>query len=329
MTDQQSPSRWDPIATVVVLILCCAWIGLVSWATCMRSAVDESSESVVTAMRAIAIGVALAAATVVASRVFAVGRSMRTGTGEVISAVLCAVCATAVMAANTVSLRDALSLWLTLVGVHFVVRPVSRLVGVTLLGVACGCSPLAAGALVTIWMLCETRAGKIAGVLGAVLIGLFVIGAARWPAADGFSNDVARIGPSFLWTLAAEWLDLVMVVLVFALLAVSQNIYGPPDDDSTTTPDTLPVRTAAVWLAMNGIIAVAAPRLLVTHGLVLIAPAVLLVPAGWRVLRALPFARTAWTLSLFSSACYLLVALLAWTPIRKSVELVMQAIWAT
>jgi len=329
MTLRQPLSRWDPSAAVVVLVLCGGWIALVSWAVWTRSVADQPLARTVTAVDAVAIAVALVAATVVASRLFAVGRSMRVETGEVVSAILCAVCASGVMAASAVSLRDAASLWLTLVGVHFVVRPVSRLVGVTFLGVACGCSPLAIGGLVVVLMLSETFASKIAGVSGAVVIGMFVVTAARWPAGDAFSDDVARVGPSFLWTLAADWLDLVMVAVVFALLAVSQHFYGPPDDDPTTTVDALPVRAAVVWLAVNGIIAVFVPRMLVTHGLVLIAPALSLVSAGWRVLRALPFDRTNWTLSLFSSGCYLLIGLLAWTPVRKSVEVVMQAIWAT
>ncbi len=204
--------------------------------------------------------------------------------------------------------------------------------GLVLVGMACGCSPLCATGIVLFSLagrrardrILDAAAIAVLGVLSAMLIER--VGGRGVAEAFTLNSDVARMGPHDAWRFVARWSDLLMPALVFALIAVSGWFFGGDADQKKWLLHGFEKGLAA-WLVVNIVVGIIVPRIVVGHGLLLVLPAFLLVPAGWRMVRQLPFDRGQWTLSLFSGACHVLPFLLLWTPLRKAGEVVMVAMF--
>lgn len=336
MREASNSGKWQVSATATVLVLCCLWIQATTWAWWRTHLGDDALAAVASSHFALCNGIALCWATVVIIVFLPSGPVLKVETGEVWAGLLFAALAAAHFASESLSPWDTVASFFVLLGICAAVRTKARWLVATLLGVACGCSPLAAGALVVLVRSGKSWSRQIAALLSAgaiaiatgVLIGL--VSGRPWTEAMDVSSKVARVGPSFLWTLVAEWADMVMPVIVLALLAISERLFAPRDAHGSMGGAPMAATSGdavMVWLLINTIAGICMPRVLVTHGLLFVLPAFLLVPAGWRVLRQLPFDRSQWTLSLFSGICYLLPLLLLWVPLRKTAELIMAALW--
>ncbi len=139
-----------------------------------------------------------------------------------------------------------------------------------------------------------------------------------------------RVGPSYLWTLVAWWIDLVLPALVLAAIAIAQHFYHP-DDDSESSNRLFPShdrrhnQAVILWLTINVVISVMWPRILLSHGLLIVLPAFLLVALGWKVIQLTPVTRRHWMLSAFSIACRLLPWMLLWPAVRATTEAILAA----
>ena len=331
--DEPAPKTiWQPSATSIVLILCAVWIAATAWARWAIGRADPGVAPSLGAGAAVGITIALVAATLVVSRFLSTDLHFRTRTGEVITAILFTAIASAHLADDAVTFRDATAAWLVLVGVQFACRPAARWIGITLVGVACGCSPLVGGALLVVVATFARPATQFIGFAIALFLAgffysMFTPREVSWTYAFPVLEEVVRVGPAYLWTLAADWGDIVMPVLVLALLAVAESLFGRPEDSPASPEPPVPSQALRLWLLLNAVAAIMMPRVLVSHGPLFVLPAFLIAPAGWRLLRDLPLTRSNWTLSLFSACSYALILWLAWTPVRTSAELIMAALW--
>ncbi len=322
----------QPSATLIVLILCAAWIAATAWARWATEGADPTTRLYFGAAAAIGLTLVLVLADTVVSRVLSTDLHFRVRTGEVVAAVLFAVVAAAHIATDSVTVRDAAALWLCLAGVHFTCRPAGRWVGITMLGVACGCSPLVGGSMLVVVAAFARPAGQFLGFAMTLFLAIFFYPMftpreVPWTYAFPVPEEIERVGPAYLWTLAADWGDIVLPVMVLALLAIAEELFGRPEERPPSPEPEIPRYALRLWLVLNAVAAICLPKILVSHGLIFLAPAILLAAPGWRVLRCLPFTRSNWTLSLFSALSYCVVVALVWTPIRTSAELIMGALW--
>ena len=218
--------------------------------------------------------------------------------------------------------------------------------GVLLLGTACGCSPLCLGALVLIVFAPGTVRRRVVGFVVTVALGLAVatmidnvcdrpIGRSL-----ALSGLTARIGPQDVWRLVARWSDQVMPALVLSLAAASSWLL---DDHANAGPGGRCEKgfshqqrdshqqsfdkALTVWLGINLVGGIMLPRVVIDHGLLLVLPAFLLAPTGWRLLRHLPFDRSRWMLSLFGAACYMLPFALLWKALQEAGQVMLVALF--
>ena len=338
MNETPDGAKWQPSATVVALVLCCAWIAATTWARWLSSLDPAAPTSSLTGFAALGIGIALCAGTVVVSGVPSSGTGLQPTTGQMVAGVLFAAVGSAHIATDSLTFRDAAAVMLAVTGAGLAVKMRGHRVGALLLGLACGCSPLTVGAVVVLLFPATGEDPRMA--FARRLFGLLTCGVAamasaaavtmttgqQWLGAIAVPDNITRIGPAVVWTLTADWADLGMPVVILALLAVSARLFGPPCQAEATCDPSPGCYSIMIWLLINAVAGVCLPRIMLTHGLPFILPAFLLAPAGWRLLRQLPFDRSRWTLSLFSAICYLLPLLLLWVPIRKSSELIMAAL---
>jgi len=332
MNEPKTATAWQLSATVLALLLCGAWIAVATWARWSASQRPDAPFEPWTTGQAVGVALTLGMAAVVLSRILGIERrGGAVSTADMVTACMFAVIAAAHIAVDAISPRDAAVAWVVLVGIRFTVRPASRWLGVFLLGIACAASLLAAGALLVVSIVFPKALYKTLGLLTAAGIAIYTLplltpSGTPWANTYRVSDDVARVGPSFLWTLTADWADLTMPAIVLALLAVSDGVFGRGMEDEERNVRGSDYGVMA-WLLVNVIVGACMPRLMVTHGFLFALPAFLLAPAGWRVLRRLPFDRAQWSLSIFSAASYALLAMLVWVPVRKGAELIMAALW--
>jgi hypothetical protein len=332
MDEGTDKTIWQPSATLVVLVLCALWIGATAWARWATGGADPSTKLHFGGAAAVGLTLALILATAVVSRILSTDLHLRVRSGEIVAAVLFAAVAAAHIATDSVTVRDATALWLCLSGVHFASRPTGRWVGITMLGVACGCSPLVGGSMLVVVAAFVRPAGQFIGFamtlfLAVFFYPMFTPREVPWTYAFPVPEEIERVGPAYLWTLAADWGDIVLPVVVLALLAIAEELFGRPEERPPSPEPEIPRYALRLWLVLNAVAAVCLPRILVSHGLIFMAPAILLAAPGWRLLRCLPFTRSNWTLSLSSAFSYCVVLALVWTPIRTSAELIMSALW--
>lgn len=256
-------------------------------------------------------------------------------TGQFIAGLLLVIVSAALVANDGLCAWDALAAMCLLFGVARARRARTQWPGILPIGLACACTPLAAGvALIYGWRGLPRRERLIALAATGLIAVVVGLGARRiveipWTGALAVSNDVARLGPQNVWRVAAEWGDLVMPVLLMAMLAVCDQLFATNREKTANEWDHRIDRLASVWLGINVLAGICMPRVVVTHGLMFILPAFLLVPAGWRVLRTLPMTRSQWTLSLFTLSCWALILLLLWVPVRAAGEKILVALTLT
>ena len=249
--------------------------------------------------------------------------------GQAIAGILFIIVAAALLAHGGLPAWDALAAMCLLFGVARARHSRTEWLGILPIGLACACTPLAAGAaLIHGWRgsACREHLTAIAATgLIAVVVGLGVrwIVEIPWAGALSISNDVARLGPQNMLRVAAERGDLVMPVLVLAMLAVCDQLFAT---EKPTDSDHRFERLASAWLGLNVLAGICMPRIVIGHGLIFVLPAFLLVPAGWRMLRTLPVTRSQWTLSLFTLSCWALMLLLVWVPARAAGEKILVAL---
>jgi len=207
-------------------------------------------------------------------------------------------------------------------------------------GLACACTPLAAGAAVIYGWCTPVRRRRLTTLVAIGLVAVVVgLGIRRlvdfpWTGALSIPDQLARLGPQNVWRVVADWVDLVMPVLLLAALAVCHQLFaagGTTADGSgaTNESDHRFDRWASVWLGVNVVAGLCMPRVVVGHGLMFVLPGLLLVPAGWGVLRTLPITRSQWTLSLFTACCWGLTLVLLWVPMRQAGESIIVALTLT
>ncbi len=323
------------MASMFAIVACCAWIACAVFA----HAVVGGRDGVVRGTSDLFVGGCLAAGVVVASGVLGIG-------GTSVAGALYAVTVAGLVADGRLAQWDAVAAFLALSGAALSGSAGSRWGGALLLGLACACSPLCAGALVAIvvWRSDDVRSAKLSprglksaarvlsdvaiialmGVAGALAIESF---AGREPIeAFATGSEAARMGTHDVWRLVARWLELVLGVFVLAMLAASAWFY---DDESGASGAALNrfEKGLVCWVIVNVLVGLIQPRVVVDHGLLFALPGFLLVPAGWRLLRTLPMDRSHWTMSLFTVGCHVLPFALLWYPVRKVLEVGIVAIY--
>ncbi|MEE9296463.1 MAG: hypothetical protein V3W34_16085 [Phycisphaerae bacterium] len=351
-------------STFSIIVLCCGWIIATAAARSAVTLATDDQAHVLSGGPAVAVAVCLVAGTILLSGVLPVNGPRRADAGRTVACVIFAVAVSSLLAQGRLTQWDALAAFLSLAGIELFGRgantggPAARgtwgWAGVLLLGTACGCSPLCLGVLVPIVFAPGTVWRRVVGFVVTVGLGLGValmidtmcdrpIGRSL-----ALSGVAARIGSQDVWRLAARWSDQVMPALVLALAAASSWLL---DDDADAEPaggcekgfshqqqDSHQQRDShqqsfdkalTVWMGINLVAGIMLPRVVVDHGLLLVLPAFLLAPTGWRMLRHLPFDRSRWMLSMFGAACYMLPFALLWIPLQEAGQVMLVALFHT
>lgn len=323
-TDGRTGGRPRRAAVLLAVLLCCAWI---AGATVARriAASDTGGAVAVSRTADVLIVVSLTAATVLLSGILGIG-------GSPVAAILFAVTTAGLAADGRLAEWDAVAAFLALTGAVLSASGGSRWGGLLLLGLACAGSPLCAGVLVVLVFSRSAVPARVVNVVAMVVIGCAGAAAIRFTTGRGvdaalaMGPEAARMATHDVWRLVAQWSNLVMGVLVFALLAASARFHDD-DRNAENAPLNRFERIVVVWFAVNVLVGLILPRRVVDHGLLYALPCFLLVPAGWRLLRSLPVDRGSWTLSLFTIGCHTLPFALLWYPVRKVLEMAVVAVY--
>lgn len=327
------PNRSSHVPLALVTLLSLVWIALAVWARWNSGSLASVGSGPPTTIEALFIFLALSASVVLLSIALQFDDKPPNRGGRLVAIAMFAFVSSALVVDGNLSAWDAVAAPALLGGVGYSMRPSRRRVGASLIGIGCACSPLSLGAVSVFLAGRDAPRHRVASLLIAagtavvLAVGVGLFAERPWTDAAAVRSDVARVGPAYVWTLTAWWLDLVMPALVLAMMAVSMRVFGPPDDAHGESTQASVEHLASIWLGTNAVIAVFLPRVLVSHGLLLALPAFLLVPDGWRTLRLLPFTRTNLTLSLLTAAYYGFMLMLVWVPVRAVLQLSAKALY--
>ena len=154
------------------------------------------------------------------------------------------------------------------------------------------------------------------------------VGAGRPPwMAVGVTPVLDRLGPAAAWRHISELLGQVAPLLAVGLLGliVVKDRVDAVAERARAGPAFYPA--VSTWLVFNVVVAFLFPVVCAEHAIVWLAPAGLLLPAGWRALRSLASGSMPMMIGMSGGVCLFLLAVLLWPSLRSAASAILIAVY--